>query len=211
MPGISERFAKYSVGLTGGIGSGKTAASDWFAAQGVDVIDTDVIAHALTAPGGAAIPAIRREFGDALIQPDGAMHRARMRELAFNNENVRQRLQAILHPLIGDACRKQAEQSSGPYLLFVVPLLVESGVWQRRVNRVLVIDAPDELRIARVMQRSDLSREQVLAIMATQASRQARLDVADDIVVNDRGLAELQSQLADLHQRYLKLAGERSS
>jgi dephospho-CoA kinase len=206
MPGTSERFAKFSVGLTGGIGSGKTAASDWFAAQGVTVIDTDAIAHALTSGGGAAIPAIRREFGDALIQADGAMHRARMRDLAFNDENVRQRLQSILHPLIDDACRKQAEHAGGQYLLFVVPLLVESGAWRQRVDRVLVIDAPDQLRIARVMQRSGLSREQVLAIMATQASRQARLDAADDIVVNDRGLTELQSQLAILHQRYLELA-----
>jgi len=199
-------FDRFSVGLTGGIGSGKSTVADLFAAQGAVVIDTDLIAHQLTAVGGAAIPAIKESFGAGLILPDGAMDRAAMRERVFADPAEKKRLEAIMIPLIRRTTREAAEQAQGTYLLFVVPLLVESGLWQQRVSRVLTVDCPEEVQLRRVMQRNNLSEAQVRAIIASQASRAERLAAADDVIGNDGDSAALLPQVVRLHQLYLELA-----
>jgi dephospho-CoA kinase len=199
-------FKRFSVGLTGGIGSGKSTVANLFADQGAAVIDTDLIAHQLTAPGGIAIPAIRDTFGADLILPDGSMDRTAMRERVFAEPNEKKRLEAILIPLIRQSTRTAAEQAEGAYLLFVVPLLVESGLWKQRVSRVLTVDCSEEVQIRRVMQRNNLSEQQVRAIMANQASRSARLKAADDVISNEGDSAALLPQVMELHRLYLKLA-----
>jgi dephospho-CoA kinase len=201
-----KAFNRFSVGLTGGIGSGKSAVADLLAQQGAAIIDTDQIAHALTAPGGAAIRPIAEQFGDSFLTPEGALDRAAMRERVFSDAAAKRQLEAILHPLIRQQTRIEAERVPGSYLVFVVPLLVESGRWKDSVDRVLVVDCSEALQLERVMRRSQLSAEQVRAIMATQASREARLAVADDVIVNDQALDTLEQAVVALHQRYLALA-----
>ncbi|WP_175945158.1 dephospho-CoA kinase [Caballeronia sp. BCC1704] len=198
----------FSIGLTGGIGSGKSTVADLFAARGVPLVDTDLIAHQVSAPGGVAMPLIASEFGSAFVAPDGSLDRAKMRELVFSDDTARARLEAILHPLIRAETERQRAAAGGAYHIVVVPLLVESGNWASRVSRVLVVDCPVETQIARVMRRNGFSREQVLAIIAKQASREARLAAADDIVVNDESatLESLAHDIEALHARYLELA-----
>lgn len=193
----------FSVGLTGGIGCGKTTVADMFAALGASVIDTDQIAHSLTAPHGAAMPALLAEFGEDFATPEGALDRAKMRALVFSDATARARLEAILHPRIRDATAAAAAIATGPYTIFVVPLLIESGTWRERVTRVLAIDCSEETQVARVMTRSGLSAEQVRAIMAAQVTRAQRLAAADDVVNNDEGLDELRPQVERLHAHYL--------
>ncbi|OON64266.1 dephospho-CoA kinase [Massilia sp. KIM] len=193
----------FSVGLTGGIGCGKTTVADMFAALGASVIDTDQIAHSLTAPHGAAMPALLAEFGPGYATPDGALDRAAMRTLVFSDPGARARLEAILHPRIREATAAAAAIATGPYVIFVVPLLIESGSWRERVSRVLAIDCSEETQVARVMTRSKLSAEQVRAIMATQVTREQRLAAADDVIVNEDGLEALRPQVERLHARYL--------
>lgn len=200
---------KFSIGLTGGIGSGKSLVADLFAAHGASIIDTDLIAHALTAPGGAAMPAIRDAFGEAFLSADGALNRAAMRERVFSDPEAKRRLEGILHPLIGAQTEQAAEAAQGPYLVFVVPLLVESGRWKQRVDRVLVVDCPESLQIARVMRRNALSAAQVEAIMAAQATRAQRLAAADDIIVNDGERATVEAAVARLHREYSLLAAKK--
>lgn len=193
----------FSVGLTGGIGCGKTTVANMFAELGATLVDTDEIAHALTAPGGAAMAALVAEFGPAYATAEGALDRARMRELVFSDPAAKQRLEAILHPRIRDAALAAAALATGPYVIFVVPLLIESGTWRARVTRVLAIDCPEELQVARVMARNGLTEEQVRAIMATQVTRAERLAAADDVVANDGDLDTLRPQIARLHAQYL--------
>jgi dephospho-CoA kinase len=200
------RVSVFSVGLTGGIGCGKTTVANLFADRGASVIDTDEIAHALTAPGGAAMPALVAEFGPSYATPDGALDRARMRELVFSSPGARARLEAILHPRIRDATAAAAAIATGPYVIFVVPLLIESGTWRERVGRVLAIDSPEEMQIARVMARNGLQEAQVRAIMAAQVTREQRLAAADDVIVNDDGLGALAPQVEHLHAFYLAQA-----
>jgi dephospho-CoA kinase len=197
------------IGLTGGIGSGKTTVANLFAARGVALVDTDLIAHALTGPGGAAMPAIAKAFGDAVLAPDGRLDRAAMRALVFADPDARARLEAILHPMIRAQAASELEQAQGLYAMLVVPLLVESGAWLDRLDRLLVVDCPTEVQIDRVMKRSALSREQVLAIMAAQASREARLQAADDIVDNRDTPDALPDQVDALHAVYSALAAIR--
>ncbi|RYE79191.1 MAG: dephospho-CoA kinase [Oxalobacteraceae bacterium] len=196
----------FSIGLTGGIGSGKSLVADMFAALGATLIDTDQIAHFLTAPGGLAMPAIASQFGPDFIDANGAMDRARMRAAVFSDPAVKRRLESILHPLIRVETERAAAEAQGAYRIFVVPLLVESGKWKERVSRVLVVDCPEELQVARVIARNGLAEAQVRAIMAAQASRQARLDAADDVIVNDAGIAELTPQVERLHAIYSGMA-----
>lgn len=196
----------FSVGLTGGIGCGKSTVADLFAALGAAVIDTDQIAHALTAPHGAAMPAVLAEFGDGFATPEGAMDRAKMRALVFSDPTARARLEAILHPRIRDATAAAAAIARGDYLIFVVPLLIESGTWRERVTRVLAIDCPEEVQVARVMARNGLDEAQVRAIMAAQVTREQRRAAADDIIVNDDGLDALVPQVSSLHAMYLSLS-----
>ena len=198
----------FAVGLTGGIGSGKSTVADLFAKRGVTLVDTDVIAHRITAPRGLAMPSIATEFGPSFVAADGSLDRARMRALVFSDENARKRLEAITHPLIRAETERQRQQAPGPYVIVVVPLLVESGSWKTRVNRVLAVDCSVETQIARVMRRNAFTREQVLAIIARQATREARLAAADDVIVNDnRSLEELDVDVDQLHRTYVSLAG----
>lgn len=204
----------FIVGLTGGIGSGKSTVADGLAALGAAVVDTDAIAHALTAPGGAAIAAIREAFGAGVITPEGALDRAAMRRRIFAAPAERARLEAILHPLIraeADARIRRLAGADFPYVVLVVPLLTETGGYLQRVDRILVVDTPEEAQLDRVMARSGLRREEVAAIMAAQATRQARLAIADDVIANDAGLDKLQAAVAALHARYLVMAGQHSA
>lgn len=197
----------FSVGLTGGIGSGKTTVADLFGKLGATIVDTDLIAHRITAPQGLAMPLIEREFGAEFVAADGSLDRAKMRALVFSDESARKRLEAITHPLIREETEREARTAQGAYVVFVVPLLVESGTWKTRVDRVLVVDCDVETQIARVMARNGFTRAQVEAIVARQASRDARLAAADDVVANDNAsVAELAAEVAALHQRYLECA-----
>jgi len=202
---------RFSVGLTGGIGSGKSLVADMFAAHGASVIDTDQIAHQLTAPGGLAIAQIRQIVGDAFLTIDGAINRARMREHVFADAAARQQLEKILHPLISQHTEAAARSSTGPYLLFVVPLLVESGRWVDRVDRVLVVDCPEAMQIARVQARNQFSVAQVEAIMATQVQRSERLAAADDVIVNEGPPEAAAAAVERLHRAYLDLAAKKQA
>ncbi|MFM0242760.1 dephospho-CoA kinase [Paraburkholderia phytofirmans] len=198
----------FAVGLTGGIGSGKSTVADLFAAHGVPLVDTDLIAHRITAPHGIAMPPIAAEFGEAFVAPDGSLDRARMRALVFSDDSARKRLEGITHPLIRAETEREQREAQGPYVIVVVPLLVESGTWKTRVNRVLTVDCSVETQISRVMSRNNFSREQVLAIIARQATREARLAAADDVIDNDNApLDALTAQVDALHRVYLSLAG----
>jgi len=198
----------FCIGLTGGIGSGKSLVADMLQTLGAAVIDTDVIAHDLTGPGGAAMTAIRTAFGSTLIRPDGALDRAAMREQAFSNPQTRQRLQDILHPMILREVEIQATQARGPYTVFVVPLLVESGRWRARVARICVVDCEEDTQRARVHRRSGLALSQIARIMQSQATRATRLAVADDIIDNraNTSLTALRAQVHSLHARWRTLA-----
>lgn len=197
---------RFAVGLTGGIGCGKSTVADLFAARGAGIVDTDVLAHQLTAPGGAAMPALVQEFGANFATPDGALDRTRMRDLVFADPGARARLEGILHPMIRAATLDAAMSVAGAYVIFVVPLLVESGTWRSRVQRVLAIDCQEATQIARVMARNGLPEAQVKAIMAAQASRANRLAAADDVIDNDGGQDALAPQVERLHQFYLAQA-----
>jgi dephospho-CoA kinase len=200
----------YIVGLTGGIGSGKSAAAAIFARLGIPVIDTDAIAHELTAAGGAAIAPIRNTFGSGFIAPDGALDRSKMRDAVFADAAAKRRLEAILHPLIRNETEARTNDAKGPYVVQVVPLLVESESYREHVQRVLVVDCREETQVARTMDRSRLGDDQVRAIMAAQAPRAARRAAADDIIDNDGELARLRPQVEALHERYLALAATMS-
>lgn len=203
---MAEPAAPWVVGLTGGIGSGKSAAADLLGRLGATVVDTDAIAHELTAPGGLAMPALAEAFGPDIVAADGSLNRPAMRTLAFSDPATRSRLEAILHPLIRAESRRRTEAASGPYVVLVVPLLLESGDYRRRVGRVLVVDCPEETQISRVMARSRLSEAEVRRIMAAQASRAQRLAAADDVIENSGSLADLEARVQALHGRYLALA-----
>lgn len=197
------------IGLTGGIGSGKSTIANLFVERGAALVDTDQIAHELTAPGGAAIEPIRAAFGDAAIAADGRMDRAYVRSLAFSQPAARLQLEAILHPLIREGTRRGIEsaiEAGAPYVLVAVPLLVESRDWRGRYQRVLVIDCPPEIQIERVMRRSGLERAQVEAIMSAQASRDQRLAAADDVIDNSGEPGALTSQVARLDSLYRGLS-----
>jgi len=196
----------FVVGLTGGIGSGKSTVADCFAAQGVPVIDTDVIARELTAPGGTALEAIRAAFGDTVMQADGRLDRAALRRHVFADTPARRQLEAILHPLIRQRVEQTLAILTAPYVVIVIPLLVESGGYRDLLDRVLVVDCPEDLQIARVVARSGLGRDEVTAILAVQASRAERLAVADDVIRNTAAPEALCAEAAILHQRYLALA-----
>lgn len=204
-------IARLAIGLTGGIGCGKSTVADLFATRGASVIDTDQIAHSLTAPGGAAMPALVEAFGPGFATPEGALDRARMRALVFDDPDARARLEAILHPRIREATAAAALLATGPYLIFVVPLLIESGTWRERVARVLAIDCPEAMQVARVMARNNLTEAQVRAIMAAQVARARRLEAADDVILNDDGLDALLPQVERLHGFYLGEAAKLAS
>lgn len=201
---MSER--PFTVGLTGGIGSGKNAVADLFAALGASVVDTDVVAHALTAPDGAAIAPIRQTFGDHMIAADGRLDRHAMRKLVFDDPAARQRLEAILHPMIRDESDRLCRTADAPYVILSVPLLLESGHYLERCDRLCVVDCPEATQIERVKARSNLDERQIRAIMAAQADRETRLRAADDVIDNGGPIEALAPQVEKLHRRYLGMA-----
>lgn len=194
------------LGLTGGIGSGKSTVAAAFASLGAAVIDADAISRQTTAAGGAAMPEIARQFGDAFMGPDGALNREAMRALVFTKPEARQQLEAIVHPLVAreTARQTQAAADAGQRLVvFDVPLLVESRHWRSRVDRVLVVDCREQTQIERVMARSQLSSEAVQAIIAQQASREMRLRAADLVIYNDDlTLPALQAEVQQIARRF---------
>jgi len=201
----------YCIGLTGGIGSGKSSAASLFAEQGVDVIDTDEISRELTGSDGSAMPAIIAAFGSAVVTPDGGLDRPAMRKLVFSDPELRTRLESILHPLIGKEARDQLSRSTSPYVLLVVPLLLETGNYRDLIRRILVVDCEESQQISRVMQRSGLTESAVRDIMAAQLPRRQRLACADDVIRNDGDAAHLRGQVLNLHQQYLKRSAAANS
>lgn len=194
------------IGLTGGIGSGKSAACEHFAALGAAVVDTDAIAHELTTAGGAAIDLIRETFGEQVIQADGALNRTAMRERVFSDPAARLRLEAILHPMIRQLSLQRCANTTRPYVILAIPLLIETGAYHEHLTRICVVDCPVELQVARVMARNAMSEPQVRAIIAAQASRAQRQAVADDLIDNSGDLAALWQQVERLHEHYLQHA-----
>ena len=201
-------MSRFIVGLTGGVGSGKSTVADFFVAKGIALVDADAIAHELTGPGGGAMPALVAEFGPAVANAQGALDRAAMRQLAFADIGAKIRLEGILHPLIRQISAERCQAAVSPYVILAVPLLVESGGYRQRCQQIIVVDCPESLQIERVMARSGLAVDAVKAIMAAQASRSQRLAVADDVVMNDGGLEEIAAQIEILHQKYLRLSTE---
>ncbi len=198
----------YVVGLTGGIGSGKSAVADAFADLGIDVTDTDRLAHALTGPGTPGLAAIVDAFGTDILQPDGTLDRAALRRRAFADAEVRGRLEAILHPPIGDAARDEIAHWQSPYGILVVPLLLERDGVRKLVQRILVVDCPEKEQVRRVAARSGLAEDEIRAIMATQLSRNARLARADDVLDNAGPRSAIAPKVAALDRRYRALAAE---
>jgi dephospho-CoA kinase len=184
------------IGLTGGIGSGKSTVARLLAGHGAKVVDTDAISRSLTQAGGAAMPALREAFGDGVIGPDGGLDRDQMRRLAFADGTARSKLEAILHPMISaEAQREAAAANDAAVIVFDIPLLVESGHWRDSVHKVLVVDCSESTQVARVMARSGWTADSVKAVMAAQATRERRNSIADDVIVND-GISQ-----ADLARR----------
>lgn len=193
------------IGLTGGIGSGKTAASDHFARLGAKVIDTDLLSRELVEPGQPALHDIVAAFGDQMLDRDGRLDRARLREHVFDSPPARRQLEDILHPRIRATMLQRAERSSAPYVVFVIPLLIETGQ-QALVDRVLLIDVPEAVQRSRVAARDSLSATQINAIMQAQTDRDTRLQHADDVICNDGSLDELQAAVEEMHHKYLDKA-----
>ena len=197
---------KFIVGLTGGIGTGKSAAADEFARLGATVVDTDAIARELTEAGGAALPRIQKQFGKAFISASGAMDREAMRRHVFSDPAAKLALERLLHPMIRAEADRRIAAASGPYVVYVVPLLIESTGSRDRVQRVLVVDAPEALQVERVRARSGLSDKEIRSIIAQQAARAARLAAADDVIENSGTLDALRKQVAALDASYRKMA-----
>jgi dephospho-CoA kinase len=195
----------FRVALTGGIASGKSTVADLFAALGVPVIDTDVIARQVVEPGQPALAAVIAAFGPEVLDVDGRLDRRRMRAQIFADPVARQRLESILHPAIRAEMERQSREAGGPYQVLVIPLLTE-GRRRDHVDRVLLVDVPESLQVERLVLRDGVSLEQARASLAAQATRTDRLAMADDVVRNTGPVDELQGQVARLHQRYLGLA-----
>lgn len=202
-------MSHFVVGLTGGIGSGKSTVADLFVELGAGLVDTDAIARELTLAGGAAMPILIAEFGSRILAADGALDRAAMRQMAFADPSARRRLEGILHPLIRRISSERCCAASEPYVILAVPLLIESGTYRERCDRIVVVDCPESLQIQRVMARSGLLANEVKAIMAAQATRQQRLAAADDVVVNDEDKAKIARQVQMLHANYVALLAEK--
>jgi dephospho-CoA kinase len=196
------------IGLTGGIGSGKTAISDLLGALGAGIIDTDLISHQITAPGGKAIPLITKAFGAEFINAQGALNRPKMRTLVFEDPQARQILEQITHPLIRQETAKKAFELvklGVPYLVFVVPLLIESGSWTKLIDYLVVVDCPEETQIERVMHRNNMTRSEVENILKAQTSRDTRLAAANAVIQNEGSLDELKPEVLILHQKILRI------
>lgn len=196
------------IGLTGGIGSGKTTVSDLFEELGIEVVDADVVSRQLTAVNGGAMPDIVKHFGPEAASPDSSMNRKFIRELVFSDPAAKTALENILHPLIRKECQRQLDASQSPYTILSVPLLIESPFWRSSIDRLLVVEAPEALRIERVVQRSHLTPEAVKKIISTQATTAKRLDAADDVIENVGTCEMLKASVLKLHSLYLALTKE---
>lgn len=193
---------RLTVGLTGGIGSGKSAAADHFAELGIDIVDADVVAREVVMPGEPALAAIVKRYGPAITNPDHSLNRRRLREIIFQDGREKAWLEGLLHPVIRTRISEQLNLAQSPYRLLVSPLLLETRQHQL-TDRVIVIDCPEQLQIQRARERDEASEEQIKAIMATQMQRQERLSHADDILYNHGDLADLHRQIEHLHNQYL--------
>ncbi|AMS15973.1 dephospho-CoA kinase [Pseudomonas chlororaphis] len=202
-------FKPWILGLTGGIGSGKSAAAQHFIDLGIHVVDADHAARWVVEPGRPALARIAEHFGDSLLQADGQLDRAALRKLIFEVPQQRLWLEALLHPLIADEIAAHLARAESPYAILVSPLLIESGQYAM-TQRILVIDVPQQLQIERTLQRDRISEQQIQAILKAQATREDRLSHADDVLVNDRDLAWLHSEVERLHHFYLTLRGGQS-
>ena len=200
----------FVVGLTGGIGSGKSTVADLFVAHGAGLVDTDEIAHQLTAAGGLAMPQIVATFGAELADTQGALDRAAMRRLVFSDPGARGRLESILHPLIRQISDQRCAESTAPYVILAVPLLIESGNYRQRCDRIVVVDCPEQVQISRVMARNSLQENEVRAILKAQASREQRLAIADEVIDNGDELTNLYPRVSELHLKYLALSSEKA-
>jgi len=198
------------IGLTGGIGSGKTSVSDIFSELGVPVIDTDLVARQLTARDGAALPEIRSAWGESVMRPDGELDRDALRRRIFAAPEERRRLEAILHPLIRRQVVAELAALDAPYVVVVIPLLVETGNYRELLDRVLVVDCPESLQLERVRARSGLSAEEVSAIISTQADRSSRIAAADDVIANAANSRSLREQVLSLDAKYREIAGRKA-
>ena len=199
------------IGLTGGIGSGKTVVSDLLGSYGAGIIDTDKISHQITAPGGKAIPLITKAFGADFIDTQGALDRPKMRAVVFEDPSARQVLEQITHPLIQEEAAKQAHKmanSGAPYLVFVVPLLIESGFWIKLIDYLVVVDCLEEMQIQRVMHRNNMTHSDVENILKAQTSRNTRIAAANAVIENRGSLDELKPEVFKLHQQLLKILEE---
>ena len=197
----------FTVALTGGIGSGKSTVADAFARFGINVIDADIIAREVVEPGTPALRAIAEHFGPQMLLADGSLDRRRLREKIFSQPEEKQWLNALLHPQIQQETQRRMRESTSAYVLWVVPLLVENRLWSR-ADRVLVVDVSRETQLARTAARDGVSRQHAENILAAQATREARLAVADDVIDNNGTPDTLAGDVARLHQRYLTLAGQ---
>lgn len=199
------------IGLTGGIASGKSVVADYFEGFGVPIIDTDLIAREVVAPGQPALDEIRERFGDAVLDESGNLDRGHLRRVVFADDNARHDLEAILHPRIGDETRRRSQVAGGPYQIIVVPLLVGSPL-RRFVDRILVVDCDEDQQLRRLQARDGESIEQARRMLAAQATREQRLEIADDVIDNDGSLEETRARVRELHAKYLELAsGPRAS
>jgi dephospho-CoA kinase len=190
------------VGLTGGIGSGKSTVCRLFGDLGVPIIDADEVAREVVAPGQPTLARIAREFGEQVLDANGQLRREHLRSLIFRDPDRKKQLEAILHPIINETLFQRAKKIGAPYCVICIPLLLETGAF-KWLHRILVVDTPIERQIVHVMQRDSATKEEVAAIMRTQASRESRLLAADDILYNDSDLANLAKQVETLHRRYL--------
>jgi len=203
MPGV------YRIGLTGGIASGKSTVANLFAALGITIVDTDLLAREVVAPGSALLPRIAGHFGAQVLQKDGSLDRAALRSRVFANPAERQWLERLTHPAIRELTDKRCESATSDYVIVAIPLLVETA-GAERFDRVLVVDCSPEIQLARLQARDGTTRAEAQRMLAAQATREQRLAVADDVVTNDGDLAALREQVEKLHRQYLKLASAQS-
>jgi len=195
----------FVIGLTGGIGSGKSTVAEIFKSLGINIIDSDYIARELVEPGNPALAEICSKFGKEFLDEDGRLLRSKLREYVFSNNTARKQLEDILHPRIRQAMLERIASSSSPYCIAVIPLLLEQN-WKNLVNRVLVVDTPEELQIQRTIDRDNMSRNSVRSILESQVTRQERLSKADDVIDNTGAIDDLKSRVLELHKLYLKLS-----
>lgn len=196
------------IGLTGGIGSGKTTIANLFAEKHAPLIDTDIIAHELVVRGSAALAKIVSHFGNDVLKENGELDRAVLREIVFNAMDQKRELESILHPFVFKEIDKQLGELNADYCIVVIPLLIESGC-ERYVDRILVVDCPLDLQIERVTNRDSLDRDQVIQIIHAQSSRSEKFSIADDVIVNDNGITKIREEVQRLHELYLAMANQR--